>query len=34
MSVDMIVPQWMHSRVTAEEYESWSEEQYSRLRLA
>ena len=27
MSVDMIAPQWMHTQVTAEEYESWSAEQ-------
>lgn len=27
MSADMIAPQWMHSQITAEEYESWSEEQ-------
>ena len=27
MSVDMIAPQWMHSQITAAEYESWSEEQ-------
>src|SRR3984957_6943859 len=26
MSVDMIAPQWMHTQVTAEEYESWSQE--------
>jgi Uma2 family endonuclease len=27
MSADMIAPEWMHSQITAEEYESWSEEQ-------
>jgi Uma2 family endonuclease len=27
MSVDMIAPEWMHSQITAAEYDSWSEEQ-------
>jgi hypothetical protein len=27
MSVDMIAPEWMHSQITAAEYESWSAEQ-------
>ena len=33
MSVDMIAPQWMHSQVTAEEYESWSEEQCAGIEI-
>jgi Uma2 family endonuclease len=33
MSVDMIVPQWMHTRVTAEEYESWSAEQCAAIEI-
>jgi Uma2 family endonuclease len=27
MSVDMIAPEWMHSQITAAQYESWSQEQ-------
>ncbi|WP_223198665.1 Uma2 family endonuclease [Solihabitans fulvus] len=27
MSAEMIVPAWMHAQITAEEYDSWSEEQ-------
>ncbi|HET9081889.1 MAG TPA: Uma2 family endonuclease [Trebonia sp.] len=27
MSVDMTAPEWMHSQITAAEYESWSDEQ-------
>lgn len=33
MSVDMIAPEWMHSQVTAEEYESWSEEQCAGIEI-
>ena len=33
MSVDMIAPQWMHSQITAEEYESWSEEQCAGIEI-
>src|SRR6201992_1196993 len=33
MSVDMIAPQWMHSQVTADEYESWSEEQCAGIEI-
>ena len=33
MSVDMIAPQWMHAQVTAEEYESWSEEQCAGIEI-
>jgi hypothetical protein len=27
MNVDMIAPEWMHSQITAAEYDSWTEEQ-------
>ncbi len=33
MSVDMIAPQWMHAQITAEEYESWSEEQCAGIEI-
>lgn len=33
MSVDMIAPQWMHSQVTAGEYESWSAEQCAGIEI-
>jgi Uma2 family endonuclease len=33
MSVEMIAPQWMHSQVTAEDYESWSEEQCAGIEI-
>ena len=33
MSVDMIAPQWMHSQITAAEYESWSEEQCAGIEI-
>ena len=33
MSVDMIAPQWMHAQVTAEEYESWPEEQCAGIEI-
>jgi hypothetical protein len=33
MSVDMIAPEWMHSQITAEEYESWSEEQCAGIEI-
>ena len=33
MSVDMIAPQWMHSQITPEEYESWSEEQCAGIEI-
>src|SRR5580698_4838022 len=33
MSVDMIAPQWMHSQVTAEEYDSWSQEQCAGIEI-
>src|SRR3984957_132329 len=33
MSVDMIAPQWMHTQVTAEEYESWSAEQCAGIEI-
>jgi hypothetical protein len=29
----MIAPQWMHSQVTADEYESWSEEQCAGIEI-
>jgi Uma2 family endonuclease len=33
MSVEMIAPQWMHAQITAEEYESWSEEQCAGIEI-
>ena len=33
MSLDMIAPQWMHTQVTAEEYESWSAEQCAGIEI-
>ena len=33
MSMDMIAPEWMHSQVTAAEYESWSEEQCAGIEI-
>jgi Uma2 family endonuclease len=33
MSVDMIAPEWMHSQITAEEYESWSQEQCAGIEI-
>lgn len=33
MSPDMIAPQWMHSQITAAEYESWSEEQCAGIEI-
>jgi Uma2 family endonuclease len=33
MSVDMIAPEWMRSQITAEEYESWSEEQCAGIEI-
>ncbi len=33
MSVDMIAPEWMHSQITAAEYESWSEEQCAGIEI-
>ena len=33
MSVDMIAPQWIHTQVTAEEYESWSAEQCAGIEI-
>jgi hypothetical protein len=26
MSTDMVAPAWMHTQITAEQYDSWSEE--------
>src|SRR5690242_5313871 len=33
MSVDMTAPEWMHSQITAAEYESWSEEQCTGIEI-
>jgi Uma2 family endonuclease len=33
MSVDMIAPQWMHSQITAAEYDSWSQEQCAGIEI-
>lgn len=33
MSVDMTAPEWMHSQITAAEYESWSEEQCAGIEI-
>jgi len=33
MSVEMIAPEWMHSQITAAEYESWSEEQCAGIEI-
>ena len=33
MSLDMIAPEWMHSQITAEEYQSWSEEQCAGIEI-
>jgi len=33
MSGDMIAPEWMHSQITAAEYESWSEEQCAGIEI-
>jgi hypothetical protein len=33
MSVDMIAPEWMHSQITAAEYESWSAEQCAGIEI-
>ena len=33
MSVDMIAPAWMHSQITAAEYESWSQEQCAGIEI-
>jgi hypothetical protein len=33
MSGEMIAPEWMHSQITAAEYESWSEEQCAGIEI-
>src|SRR6266700_2901599 len=33
MSVEMIAPEWMHSQITAAEYESWSKEQCAGIEI-
>ncbi|MGE5289409.1 MAG: Uma2 family endonuclease [Micromonosporaceae bacterium] len=33
MSVDMTAPEWMHSQITAAEYESWSAEQCAGIEI-
>jgi Uma2 family endonuclease len=33
MAMEMIAPQWMHEQVTAEEYDSWSEEQCAGIEI-
>jgi hypothetical protein len=33
MSGKMIAPEWMHSQITAAEYESWSEEQCAGIEI-
>ena len=33
MTMDMIAPQWMHEQVTAEEYDSWDEEQCAGIEI-
>lgn len=33
MSLDMIAPEWMHSQITAAEYDSWSEEQCAGIEI-
>ncbi|WP_405586809.1 Uma2 family endonuclease [Streptomyces sp. NBC_01190] len=33
MSAEMIAPAWMHERITAEQYDSWSEEQCAGIEI-
>ncbi|MEV1046988.1 Uma2 family endonuclease [Streptomyces sp. NPDC049916] len=33
MTADMVVPAWMHSRISAEQYDSWSEEQCAGIEI-
>jgi Uma2 family endonuclease len=33
MGVEMIAPEWMHSQISAAEYESWSEEQCAGIEI-
>src|SRR6201992_1959266 len=33
VSADLIAPEWMHSQITAAEYESWSEEQCAGIEI-
>lgn len=33
MSTDMIAPSWMHSQISAEQYDSWSEEQCAGIEI-
>lgn len=30
MTAEMVAPAWMHSQISAEQYDSWSEEQCAR----
>ena len=33
MSAGMIAPAWMHERITAEQYDTWSEEQCAGIEI-
>ena len=33
MTAQMVAPAWMHEQITAEEYESWSEEQCAGIEI-
>lgn len=33
MAAEMVAPAWMHQQITAEEYESWSEEQCAGIEI-
>ncbi|MEV7509609.1 Uma2 family endonuclease [Streptomyces sp. NPDC089922] len=33
MTADMVAPAWMHTQITAEQYESWSEEQCAGIEI-
>ena len=33
MSVEMIAPEWMHSQITAAEYDSWTAEQCAGIEI-
>ncbi|KOU53950.1 Uma2 family endonuclease [Streptomyces sp. WM6378] len=33
MSIEMVAPAWMHSQITAEQYDSWSEEQCAGIEI-
>ncbi len=33
MTAEMVAPAWMHEQITAEEYDSWSEEQCAGIEI-